>query len=70
MQMSQENPFQIGGQLDFLLELCPVNSKLGHVADGILHVVEEGVHGQVDEEDPVRMLSQVLVPPVIRIREI
>ena len=33
---------------DFLLELCPVNSKLGHVADGLLHDVVEGVHGQVD----------------------
>ena len=53
-QMSQENPFQVGEQLDgvavfhFLLELCPVNSKLGHVADGLLHDVVEGVHGQVD----------------------
>jgi hypothetical protein len=53
-----------------LLKLCPVYSKLGHVADGLLHVVVEGVHRQVDEEDPVRMLGQVLVPPVIRIREI
>ena len=27
----------------FLLELCPVNFKLGHVGDSLLHVVVEGV---------------------------
>jgi hypothetical protein len=33
--------------MTFLLKLCPVYSKLGHVADGLFHVVVDGFHGQV-----------------------
>ena len=58
-------PLQVGWQLNeitvlhFLLQIRSVNSKLCHVADGLLHVVVVGVHGQVYKEDPVRMLCKV-----------
>ena len=63
---------EVGGGLDqivppgLLLQLQPLDAELGdEVHDGLLNVHVEAVRGQTDQEHSVRMLRQVVPPPLL-----